>query len=93
MDPIESSETSAYINTLTPGTYPKEKKLRSIIYLQAEFISDDAAICSQFYSTARFTLHVSGVLYSLGVVAETILWSVPVAVDTVFKIVLLMMGV
>ena len=27
MEPIESSETSAYINTLTPGTYPKEKKL------------------------------------------------------------------
>ena len=26
MEPIESSETSAYINTLTPGTYPKEKK-------------------------------------------------------------------
>ena len=24
----------------------------------------DAAICSQFYSTARFTLHVSGVLYT-----------------------------
>jgi hypothetical protein len=23
----ESSEASAYINTLTPGTYPKEKKL------------------------------------------------------------------
>ena len=29
MKPIESSETSAYINTLTPGTYPKEKKLQS----------------------------------------------------------------
>ena len=29
MEPIESSETSAYINTLTPGTYPKEKKLQS----------------------------------------------------------------
>ena len=28
MEPIESSETSAYINTLTPGTYPKEKKLQ-----------------------------------------------------------------
>ena len=27
MEPIESSETSAYNNTLTPGTYPKEKKL------------------------------------------------------------------
>jgi len=27
--PIESSETSAYNNTLTPGTYPKEKKLQS----------------------------------------------------------------
>jgi len=26
MEPIESSETSAYNNTLTPGTYPKEKK-------------------------------------------------------------------
>ena len=30
MEPIESSETSAYINTLTPGTYPKEKKLQYI---------------------------------------------------------------
>jgi hypothetical protein len=30
MEPIESSETSAYINTLTPGTYPKEKKLQGI---------------------------------------------------------------
>jgi len=29
MEPIESFETSAYINTLTPGTYPKEKKLQS----------------------------------------------------------------
>ena len=29
MEPIESSETSAYINTLTPGTYPKEKKLQA----------------------------------------------------------------
>ena len=29
MEPIESSETSAYNNTLTPGTYPKEKKLLS----------------------------------------------------------------
>ena len=29
MEPIESSETSAYINTLTPGTYPEEKKLQS----------------------------------------------------------------
>ena len=29
MEPIESSETSAYINTLTPGTYPKENKLQS----------------------------------------------------------------
>ena len=28
MEPIESSETSAYNNTLTPGTYPKEKKLQ-----------------------------------------------------------------
>ena len=28
MEPIESSETSAYINTLTPRTYPKEKKLQ-----------------------------------------------------------------
>ena len=28
MEPIESSETSAYNNTLTPGTYRKEKKLR-----------------------------------------------------------------
>ena len=27
MEPIESSETSAYNNTLTPWTYPKEKKL------------------------------------------------------------------
>jgi hypothetical protein len=29
MEPIESSETSAYSNTLTPGTYPKEKKVQS----------------------------------------------------------------
>jgi len=29
MELIESSETSAYINTLTPRTYPKEKKLQS----------------------------------------------------------------
>ena len=29
MEPTESSETSAYNNTLTPGTYPKEKKLQS----------------------------------------------------------------
>ena len=27
-DGTESSETSAYNNTLTPGTYPKEKKLQ-----------------------------------------------------------------
>ena len=30
MEPIESSETSAYSNTLTPGTYPKVKKLQSL---------------------------------------------------------------
>ena len=30
MEPIESSETSAYNNILTPGTYPKEKKLRAV---------------------------------------------------------------
>ena len=29
MEPVESSETSAYNNKLTPGTYPKEKKLQS----------------------------------------------------------------
>ena len=29
MEPIESSKTSVYNNTLTPGTYPKEKKLQS----------------------------------------------------------------
>jgi len=29
MELIESTETSAYNNTLTPGTYPKEKKLQS----------------------------------------------------------------
>jgi len=29
METIESSETSAYNNTLTPGTYPKEEKLQS----------------------------------------------------------------
>jgi len=29
MEPIESSETSAYNNTLMPGAYPKEKKLQS----------------------------------------------------------------
>jgi len=28
MEPIESSETLVYNNTLTPGTYPKEKKLQ-----------------------------------------------------------------
>ena len=28
-DGTESSETSAYNNTLTPGTYPKEKRLQS----------------------------------------------------------------
>ena len=33
MEPIESSETSAYINTLTPGTYPKEKKLQVKVFL------------------------------------------------------------
>jgi len=29
MELIESSETSAYNNALTPGTYPKENKLQS----------------------------------------------------------------
>ena len=29
MEPIETSETSAYNNTLTPGTYPKEKNLQA----------------------------------------------------------------
>jgi len=32
MEPIESSETSAYNNTLRPGTYPKEKKLHMYIH-------------------------------------------------------------
>ena len=34
MEPIESSETSAYNNTLTPGTYPKENKLHSMTFAQ-----------------------------------------------------------
>ena len=37
MEPIESSETSAYNNTLTPGTYPKEKKL-TLISLHSRFV-------------------------------------------------------
>jgi len=36
MEPIESSETSAYNNTLTPGTYPKEKKLLRKVLLISE---------------------------------------------------------
>ena len=40
MEPIESSETSAYINTLTPGTYPKEKKLQEKnFFLKAVILS------------------------------------------------------
>jgi len=35
MEPIESSETSAYINTLTPGTYPKEKKLLLLLFFRS----------------------------------------------------------
>ena len=36
---IESSETPAYINTLTPGTYPKEKKLHTdtSVYSNGQF--------------------------------------------------------
>ena len=37
MEPIESYETSAYNNTVTPGTYPKEKKLLST-YLNLYFL-------------------------------------------------------
>jgi hypothetical protein len=37
MEPIESSETSAYNNTLTPGTYPKEKKLQYICWFDYYF--------------------------------------------------------
>jgi len=48
MEPIESSETSAYINTLTLGTYPKEKKLQSKI---GESLKSRKPI---FVSTQRF---------------------------------------
>ena len=37
MEPIESSETSAYINTLTPGTYPKEEKKETTIKTRRKF--------------------------------------------------------
>ena len=30
MEPIESSETSAYNNTVTPGTYPKDSEMLAV---------------------------------------------------------------
>ena len=56
MEPIESSETSAYINTLTPGTYPKEKKLQSKHgeSLKSGNILDIYAGCSWVQSTQHF---------------------------------------
>jgi hypothetical protein len=40
MEPIESSETSAYNNTLTPGTCPKGKKLQRLTsFLHCDIIS------------------------------------------------------
>jgi len=44
MESIESSETSAYINTLTPGTYPKEKKLQFLVLVSVRDWFDPSAI-------------------------------------------------
>ena len=44
MELIESSETSAYINTLTPGTYPKEKKLRPVIHCSERYVGPRAGL-------------------------------------------------
>ena len=51
MEPIESSETSAYINTLTPGTYPKEKKLQPVnMYTVFERSADHFNVIKYFKS-------------------------------------------
>jgi hypothetical protein len=38
MELIESSETSAYNNTLTPRTYPKDKKLHALFTMKIESV-------------------------------------------------------
>ena len=56
MEPIESSETSAYNNTLTPGTYPKEKGLQS---KHGESLKSSTILyCSHtfIYKTSHFTI-------------------------------------
>ena len=39
------------------------RRMNDVFFYSMKYPTD-AAICSQFYSTARFTLHVSGVLHT-----------------------------
>ena len=64
MEPIESSETSAYINTLTPGTYPKENKLQSKHGGSLKSRRTVISLCCIFYYAAFFIMHSFLVLHS-----------------------------
>ena len=81
MEPIESSETSAYINTLTPGTYPKEKKLHVFSSLLAIIIQ------SQQKHFDTVALHVKEIIlkaaYSLKVYIRTLLKGLQCSVASV----------
>ena len=62
MEPIESSETSAYSNSVTPGTYPKEKILQTGILSTEKDVQHKRVKCSgtrrrvDLYIYRRFSL-------------------------------------
>ena len=67
MEPISSSETSAYNNTLTPGTYPKEKKIknRGRLALNNGLLSEGPKLESKFGDSllGLFTLRAANILH------------------------------
>ena len=73
MEPIESSETSAYINTLTPGTYPKEKKLQS---KHGESLKSRTYILSLYAKSVERELRVETYTCEIAVMNFSVLQSV-----------------
>ena len=67
MEPTESSDTSAYNNTLTPGTYPKEKKLQVLERLFSSCRNCGTLLYPNFVGDKRYSISVKCVfLFRLG---------------------------
>ena len=85
MELIESSETSAYINTLTPGTCPKEKKLQSKHgeSLKSRIINSYFRCALAFTSYFQSAVHINS--YFQSAVHITITFSVQYTLAVTFS--------